>query len=81
MREKQPECVQCRRPMDRGYLVDHGYGTVYPLAWAAGFPKWSRWLGLTLKKKDKVPVATFRCPRCGRLDSFAESGEWPPRQS
>ena len=66
--------------MERGYLADHSYGVTYPLAWVAGFPRWRRWVGLKIRKRDKVPVATFRCTRCGRLDSFAEPGEWPPKQ-
>jgi hypothetical protein len=32
---------------------------------------------MKLKGKPKMPVTTFRCPRCGRLDSFARPGKWP----
>lgn len=77
MTEPQPECTGCRRPMEAGYFVDHGYGAVYPVGWVAGVASWSRWLGLRLKGKTKVPVTTFRCPGCGRLDSFARGGSWP----
>lgn len=63
--------------MEPGFFVDHGYGAVYPTAWVAGLPKWSKWLGLRLKGKTKMPVTTFRCAQCGRLDSFARAGSWP----
>ena len=71
------QCPQCRVPMEGGYLVDHGYGAVYPVAWAAGVPRWSRWLGLRIRNDEKMPVVTYRCPQCGRLDSVAQPGKWP----
>ena len=77
MQAPHPECPQCRLRMEPGYLVDHGHGVAYPAAWVAGVPEWSRWFGLKVKRKDKVPVTTFRCPRCGRLDSFGRPGAWP----
>jgi hypothetical protein len=70
-------CLRCDQPLDRGYLVDHGYGVTYPVAWVAGKPEWSRWTGLKLKNRRKMPVTTLRCPRCGRLESFALDGPWP----
>jgi hypothetical protein len=75
--ERPPDCPDCRMQMEAGYLVDHGHSAIYPAAWVAGVPRWSRWLGLRLKRKEKVPVATFRCPRCGRLVSYARPGPWP----
>jgi hypothetical protein len=77
MHQHLPLCLTCNQAMEPGYLVDHGHGAVYPAAWIAGIPKWSRWLGLKIKGKTKVPVATFCCPQCGRLDSFAQPGNWP----
>lgn len=64
--------------MERGYVLDHGYGTTaYPSAWIVGLPEWSRWTGLKLRRKTKLPVTTYRCPNCGRLESFAMPGKWP----
>jgi len=74
---KNPTCVQCRTPMEPGFMADHGYGAVYPQAWLPGKPEWSRWTGLKFKKNDIMPVTTFRCPECGRLDAFAWPGKWP----
>ncbi len=72
-----PECPRCAGAMEPGYLVDHGHGAVYPTAWAAGTPKWSRWLGLRVRREDKLPVTTYRCSSCGRLESYAQVGPWP----
>jgi hypothetical protein len=77
MQPNIPECQRCGLPMEAGYLVDHGHGAAYPTAWVEGVPKWSHWVGLKLKGKTKMPVTTYRCPQCGRLDSFAQPGKWP----
>ena len=72
-----PECTRCRQTMEQGTLVDHGHGAAYPAAWVAGVVPWSRWTGLKLKGKEKLPVTTYRCPRCGRLELFSNPGKWP----
>jgi hypothetical protein len=59
--------------MDPGYFVDHTYGAMLPAAWVPGIPRKTRWRGFIIRKQDKVPVTTFRCVRCGRLQSYA----WP----
>jgi hypothetical protein len=63
--------------MERGYLVDHGQGILYPTAWAAGEPRWSSWLGLRVKRHELLPVTTYRCVECGLLESYARPGSWP----
>jgi hypothetical protein len=77
MSTRSIRCLRCDVALERGYLLDHGYGLTYPAAWVAGEPEWSRWSGLKLKNKQKMPVITLRCPRCGRLESFALDGPWP----
>lgn len=63
--------------MEPGFLLDHGHGAVFPTAWVAGAAEWSRWRGTKVKGKEKLPVTTFRCTSCGRLESFANPGKWP----
>jgi hypothetical protein len=77
MLKQSVECLRCKRAMEAGFLVDHGYGVVYPAAWIAGVAEWNWWRGLNLKRRDKMPVTTFRCPGCGLLESYAERGKWP----
>lgn len=62
--------------MEQGYIVDHGHSVVYPSAWVEGIPRWGRLLGLKLRGKTKLPITSYRCPECGRLDSYAGPGEW-----
>jgi hypothetical protein len=73
----KPTCVRCDTEMEQGFLVDHGYAMIFPAAWGAGVPKWSRWSGLKLARKDKIPVGAFRCPTCNRIELFALPGTWP----
>lgn len=63
--------------MEKGFLTDHGYSVTYPAAWVEGVAEWSRWTGLKLRKREKLPVTTFRCPSCGLLESYAQPGKWP----
>lgn len=72
-----PRCERCNRSMETGFLIDHGHGAAYPGAWVAGIAKWSRWLGLQVRREQKMPVTTYRCPECGVLQSFARPGKWP----
>ena len=72
-----PHCPHCRQTMEQGVIVDHGHGAAYGAAWVAGSVEWSRWTGLKLKGKEKLPILTYRCPNCGRLESFAQHGKWP----
>ena len=73
MKQQRPECAQCREPMKRGFGLDNTYGGVLRTHWAEGLPKRSWLLGTRVKREDKLPITMFRCPRCGRLESYA----WP----
>ena len=59
--------------METGYVVDVGYGKSAVPQWVAGEPVTSMWMGggLKLRGKDKLDVTTYRCRRCGYLESYA----------
>ncbi len=57
--------------MEPGYLVDQGHGTTTVPKWVAGVPQKSIWTGLKLRRLEQVEVATYRCRRCGYLESYA----------
>jgi hypothetical protein len=52
--------------MTVGFTVDTAGGQS---SWIAGLP----WEGLKTKKPKPLVVATFRCPKCGYLESYASS--------
>ena len=52
-------------------MVDHTHGGRLQAAWVEGKPQRSFWTGLKIKDGTTHPIATFRCERCGYLESFA----------
>lgn len=69
-----PICPSCRQPMDEGFVVDHGdHGRAAQEQWVSGTPMKSFWTGLKTSGEGikRLAVTTFRCPKCGRLESFA----------
>ena len=63
-------CMRCQGRLTRGFVVDNGYGTRTVSGWFAGEPVKSIWSGLKIKGKQR-DIATWRCDRCGMLESYA----------
>ena len=57
--------------MAQGYTVDVGYGATAVPKWVEGEPERSIWTGLKLRRKEQLAVTTYRCQRCGYLESYA----------
>jgi DNA-directed RNA polymerase subunit M/transcription elongation factor TFIIS len=58
--------------MELGYIIDHTqHGSSVVQTWFAGKPEKSFWTGLQTEKRDHRQVVTFRCTRCGYLESYA----------
>ena len=57
--------------MEPGYIVDEGNGTRTVAKWIAGEPERSLWTGLKTRDKAKLDVTSYRCRRCGYLESYA----------
>jgi hypothetical protein len=64
-------CIRCQGTMERGFLLDETHGRLTVGKWMAGEPEKSIWTGLKTRGKDKLDVATYRCRRCGYLESYA----------
>lgn len=58
--------------MEQGFVLDHSHGAILQSLWVAGPVERSRWTGLRLKGREKVPIITWRCTRCGYLESYAQ---------
>jgi hypothetical protein len=54
-----------------GYIVDQTYGAANVASWAEGEPQKSIWVGLKLRGKEQLEITTWRCRRCGFLESYA----------
>jgi hypothetical protein len=57
--------------MERGFVLDEAHGRYTVGKWIAGEPEKSIWTGLKTRGKAKLDVATWRCRRCGYLESYA----------
>ena len=72
MSETRIECPRCGKRMQAGFLLerlDHNSKAV--TQWVVGAPERSFWTGLRLKNRMVLPVTTYRCERCGLLESYA----------
>ena len=58
--------------MDEGYIIDETHGTMKSQKSAQGAPEYSFWFGLKLRGKKRLDVSTYRCGRCGYLESYAD---------
>ena len=71
-RDEQRICPKCSGKLEQGLMIDNTYGGVGQAEWAEGPPERSFWVGLKLKGKAKHPITTYRCERCGFLESYAK---------
>ncbi|WP_066794385.1 hypothetical protein [Sphingomonas soli] len=68
--QKPGPCPKCGSSFTEGFIVDETYGAHGVSNWVEGQPVKSFWSGIKLPR-EKVPVRTFRCNRCGFLESYA----------
>ena len=68
---RSTDCPKCQGKMTGGVIVDNGHGAATVSQWQPGPAIMSRWLGLKIRKKELIPTVTYRCTRCGFLESYA----------
>ncbi len=66
-------CSRCGSSMEEGVLTDAAGSATYQSTWMSGHPESTFWLALNLEGKAVYPVVTYRCTRCGYLESYARS--------
>jgi hypothetical protein len=65
-------CLRCNGALEAGFLVDHGDGNYrYTQTWIGGEPEKSFWTGLKTSNRAQYSIRTWRCSRCGLLESYA----------
>ena len=66
------ECSRCKGPMDVGLVLDRGDANIAIIQqWVEGAPETNFWTGLKTKGRESFKVLTYRCDRCGYLESYA----------
>jgi predicted nucleic-acid-binding Zn-ribbon protein len=67
-----PNCPKCSGQMEEGYVLDQSQGKNLQSTWVEGPPAPSFWTGLKMRGRERLPITTLRCERCGYLESYAE---------
>jgi hypothetical protein len=67
------KCLRCHSPMEEGFMVDIGHMTIQQARWCRGKPNPSFWSGEVANRQmtSGSRVSTYRCPKCGYLESYA----------
>ena len=68
---RSTDCPKCQGKTTGGVIVDNGHRAATVSQWQPGPAIMSRWLGLKIRKKELIPTVTYRCTRCGFLESYA----------
>lgn len=68
-----PECRDCRVAMDAGLMLDRTHGGSEQPMWIKGTADKGIFGLIKERDRERLPVVTFRCPNCGRLESFAQT--------
>ena len=70
MSDTPSKCPKCDGTMQNGFIADADRRTI--IQWVAGAPVRTFWMGLQVRDKTKYDVRTYRCERCGLLESYAK---------
>lgn len=72
MHDRTTNCPKCAGRMEPGYILDKAdYNMPTSPEWIEGNPEKSFWTGLKTKGRERHAVMTYRCERCGFLESYA----------
>ena len=64
-------CPKCAGEMKEGFMVSRSLDYSKPDEWVEGAPEASLWFGTKVRSKQHLQIASFRCERCGYLESYA----------
>lgn len=72
MNQSNTNCPKCASEMEEGFIAEqYGGHKIQPSEWVEGAPVKSFWQGTNISDKKQYQVKTFRCARCGFLESYA----------
>lgn len=64
-------CPKCNGEMVLGFTFNSQGPRRMVSAWIEGAPEKNFWGGTTVPGDKRIPVGTFRCSKCGFLESYA----------
>jgi len=75
MTTRNLKCPKCKVDMEEGYILDKGGSEQLQSRWVEGEPGKTSWFGVKTSGKEILQVTTYRCRRCGFLESYASQAE------
>lgn len=66
------KCSNCKGEMQAGIVVDLNYAGVLPSMWVESQPIIGVGSGAAIDSRRKVKTISYRCSKCGHVDSYAE---------
>jgi predicted nucleic-acid-binding Zn-ribbon protein len=66
------KCPKCDGTMQEGFIFDDGYVNLTASRWVADAPElaFGRWVKVA--GKEQYQIRSFRCVKCGYLESYAK---------
>jgi hypothetical protein len=65
-------CPKCASPMETGFILDKIEDSrLNTPEWLEGTPERAFWTGLKTRGRSRFNIITYRCERCGLLESYA----------
>ena len=64
-------CAKCGGRMESGFIPETKEHATSVDVWVEGAPQKSFWTGIKTKGRKKLNIETWRCGRCGYLESYA----------
>ena len=68
-------CGKCGGLQNEGFLLDSAHKAVKVGHWAEGAPEYWVLRILKMRGRRKLPIQSWRCTKCGFLESYARAVE------
>ncbi|HWW01559.1 MAG TPA: hypothetical protein VNZ64_17810 [Candidatus Acidoferrum sp.] len=65
------KCPKCGELMEQGFTVGRSDNAASVVHWFEGVPEYGFFGGIKATKKRQFRLQTFRCSKCGFLESYA----------
>ncbi len=75
MIDEKKRCPKCAGVREEGYILDAIHGGYKASEWVEGTPEKSFWVGLKVSDRARLSIRSFRCVKCGYLESYADVEE------
>jgi hypothetical protein len=70
--QSAPKCPKCDGKMQEGFIVDSAANGFLVSSWHPEKPQDSFWYATKVDRKKLRAIETFRCEKCGYLESYAK---------